>query len=166
MSRPPLRAASAVPFCFAALLVWGILFPVVASAQFSSSGPITVHSVSGQFIVVAGPQFSPLLHDDEFATNADYIRLDPALLAVSAERFKASVWGQLGLQPDSPWSGKIFLALHPANSPDDTAGLTVGAFLNAWSCRVELPDLVTLPRYGRALTAALLLEIAGRKQTD
>ena len=59
--------------------------PVAACAQFSS-GPISVHSVSGQFIVVvAGTKSSSLLHEAQYATNATTtIRLDPALLAISA----------------------------------------------------------------------------------
>jgi hypothetical protein len=162
MKRPLSCVVSLLSFC--ALLVL-TCFPLAARAQFAS-GPISVHSVSGQFIIVSGTKFSPLLHSAQFATNANYIRLDPALLAVSAERFKGALLEQLGLKANDPWTGRIFLALNPARSPNDTARLTVGAFLGAWSCRVEMPDLVTLPRYGRALSAALLLELASRHQAD
>lgn len=164
MSDRPLRIRGVVPFLIAA--AWGsFLFSTGARAQ-APAGPITLNSVSGQFVVTSSGQLSPLLHTVQFATNDDYIRLDPALLAVSAERFKTSVWGLLGMKPTDPWTGKIFLSLDPAKSADDTVSLTVGTFLNGWGCRVELPDVVTLPRYGRAMTAALLLEIACRQQTD
>lgn len=164
MKRPSGSAVSCIPLCVA--LVCGMVWlPPSVRAQFSS-GPVSVRSVSGQFVVVAGTKSSSLLHEANFATNANYIRLDPPLLAISAERFKGALWEQLGLKPEDPWSGKIFLALNPARSGADTAGITVGAFMNAWSCRVELPDLVTVPRFGRALAAALLLEYACRNEPD
>lgn len=164
MKRPPGSAVSRLPLCVA-LMCGMVCLPLAIRAQFSS-GPVSVHSVSGQFVVVAGTKSSQLLHEASFATNANYIRLDPALLSVSAERFKGALWEQLGLKADGPWSGKIFLALNPARSGADTAGITVGAFMNAWSCRVELPDLVTVPRFGRAMAAALLLEYACRNEAD
>ena len=160
MSRPHARTVSFFPFFIVAgIFSWAVFFPGAVLAQFSS-GTITVSSVSGQFVAVSGPEISPLLRRAEFATNADYIRLEPAFLAVSAERFKGVLWQQLGLRPDGPWYGKIFLELHPAHTPDDPARITVGPFLKSWNCHVELPDLVPLARYGRSLAAALLLEIA------
>ncbi len=88
--------------------------------------------------------------------------MEPALLAVAAERFKLSVWQQLGLSFDTPWSGKIFLTLHPARSPDETVTITSNPFLNRWNYRVEFPDALVNTRYARALSAVLLLEIANR----
>ena len=164
MSRPLTRAVSVLQFfIIAGIFSRAVFFPGVARAQFST-GTLTVNSVSGQFVVTDGAGTSPLLHSAEFATNANYVRLEPALLAVSAERFKRILWQELGLPPDSPWSGRIYLALRPAQSPDDAAGITVGPFLKTWSCHVELPDLVTQARYGRSLAAALLLEYASRTQ--
>ena len=97
------------------------------------------------------------------SSGTNIVRLEPALLAVAAERFKISVWQQLGLPPDAPWSGKIFLTLHPARSLDETVTITSDPFLNRWNYRVELPDAIANTRYARALSAVLLLEIANRK---
>jgi len=166
MSRPLFHTVSVLQYLIIAGIFSGaVLFPGAVRAQFAS-GTVTVNSVSGQFVVTAGWATSPLLHNAEFATNANYVRLEPALLAVSAERFKAVLWQQLGLSADVPWSGRIYLALRPARTPDDPAGITVGPYVKGWTCHVELPDLVALPRYGRSLAAALLLEYASRTQTD
>ena len=166
MIRPPPRAVSVLRyFIVTVFFSWFVLFPAILRAQFSDS-PAKVASVSGQFVILPETDVSPLLHQAEFATNANFVRLEPALLAVSAERFKTVLWQLLGRPPNTPWTGKIFLALHPAESPDDRAGLAVGPFLKAWSCRVDLPDLLTRARYGRSLSAALLLEVASESQTD
>ena len=165
MSRAS-RVAAGLRLVIGAGMVFGaaVLFPRIARAQ--SAEPLIVHSVSGQFVVTSGTQFSTLLHDPVLATNTGYIRLNPALLSVSAERFRDVVWDELGLKPNAPWSGKIFIALHPARSANDAVSVAVGPFLKSWSCSLEMPDVVSLPRYGRALSAALLLELASRSQTD
>jgi hypothetical protein len=131
-------------------------------AQFSADNTLTARSISGQFIINASPDFSPLFYRRDFAANTNLVRLEPALLAVSAERFKTLLWQQLGLKPDSAWRGKIFLMLRPAHSPDDGVVIASGPILHAWDYRVTLPDVVTRTRYARALSAALLLEIANR----
>ena len=128
----------------------------------AASGQDSIRSFSGLFVVGTTGGFSPLAHNRAIATNADFIRLEPTLLAVSAERFKSSLARELGLKPDAPWSGKIILALHPARSLDDEVFLAPQPFFRAWNCRVELPDVIDRTRFARAITTALLLEIANR----
>jgi hypothetical protein len=139
-----------------------IFFAAVARAQLSTDDPTVTRSVSGQFIVSATPGYSPLSYRRNFTDNTNFIRLEPALLAVAAERFKVLLWQQLGLPPGSPWRGKIFLVLHPAQSPDDGVVIASGPIIQTWDYRVALPDLLTRTRYARALSAVLLLEIANR----
>jgi hypothetical protein len=131
-------------------------------AQFATADTLVARSVSGQFVVTAAPDFSSLFYRRDFAANTNFIRLEPALLAISAERFKGLLWDKLGLKPNSAWRGKIFLAVRPAQSPDDGVTMTAGSILQAWDYRVTLPDILTRTRYARALSAALLLEIANR----
>ena len=132
------------------------------AAPFAGSPDASVQSISGQFIVTAAPGFSPLLHNPAVAANPDFIRLEPTFLAVSAERLKNSLARLLRQNPNEPWSGKIYLALHPANSLAEEPVLVAQPFLRRWDCRVELPDVTIRPRLIRALTAALLLEQANR----
>jgi len=177
MNRPLQRPAAAAPGGSAAATLQRlgacILFSLVLLSSAATllgqpawTAPRPVFSISGQFVVTAAPQNSPLLHDAALAADTNLVRLEPALLAVSAERFKLALWSQLGLQQGSPWSGKIFLTLHPALSPDDGIDITISPAAGAWDYHVDLPDIVTRTRFARALTGTLLLEIANRDNHD
>lgn len=134
----------------------------VARGQTSWTEARAVYGVSGQFVVTAVPQPSPLQNRADIAADENLVRLEPALLAVSAERFKLVLWSQLGLKPTSQWVGKVFLTIRPAQSVNDPVDININYLANAWSYRVELPDVVARTRYARALTGVLLLEIANR----
>ncbi|HUA38456.1 MAG TPA: hypothetical protein VMA35_08715 [Candidatus Sulfopaludibacter sp.] len=119
-------------------------------------------SVSGQFVVTdTGPGLpgSPLAAS---ATNSDLVRLEPALLAVSAERIKQTLWRELGVDPATPWRGRIFLGLHPARSLDENVTVFSEHFVNGWDYQVALPDVLPRVRFVRALTSVVLLEFANR----
>ena len=139
-----------------------LFLAAVGHAQSPPSQMGFARSASGQFTISSTGENSPLLRRPDLATNADLVRLEPALLAVSAERFKLSLWSQLGLKPDAAWRGKIFLALRPARSTDDEITIAATPLLRSWNYRVELPDVLTRTRCTRALAAVLLLEIANR----
>ena len=141
-----------VVFCFA----------LSAPAQSAYTEARSVMSVSGQFTVVAAAHYSPLMHQPALATNENFVRLEPALLAVGAERFKSALWFQLGCQSDAKGNGKIFLALFPARSVRDDVNIAITPLLPKWNYHVNLPDVVTRTRYTRGLAAVLLLEIANR----
>ena len=144
------------------VLLFAQLLPLSVLAQFSPAETGSANSTSGQFVVIAGQSVSPLASLPAIATNASLVRLDPALLAVSAEHLKESLRQQLGIGQSAPWSGKIFLALHPAQSPDEDVTIQSSRFGNGWNYRVELPDIVSRTRLARALTGALLMEFANR----
>ena len=147
----------------ACALVPGLLLALaVARGQPAGLDERAVHSVSGQFLVTSIPGPTPLFQDPAVAANTNFIRLEPALLAIAAERFKLSLWQQLGLNANDAWSGKIMLVLHPARSTNETVTIASGAFLNRWNYQVNLPNLLEKMRYARALSAVLLLEIANR----
>jgi hypothetical protein len=124
--------------------------------------PAAIHSLSGQFVVSSTPVTNPYFRRPNPDTNADYLRLEPSLLAVSAERFKVALWTQVGLAADAPWSGKIFLVLHPAHSLDEPVNITAQPFIGHWNYRLELPDLITRNCCAQAFSGVLLLEIANR----
>ena len=144
-----------------------LFFTAVAPAEpFITSPEASVTSVSGQFVATAATGYSPLLHHPVVAGDAEFIRLEPTFLAVSAERLKISLTRMLRGHPGEPWSGKIYLALHPAESLAEEPVLVAQPFLGKWNCRVELPDVTSRARLIRALTAALLLESANRRLAD
>jgi hypothetical protein len=153
MNRPRLGCA----------VVLGLFF-VLAGARGQSpfAGQMAVRSVSGQFTVSSLTDAAPFFRNPAAADDTNLVRLEPALLAVAAERFKISLWRQLGLPSDAPWVGKIFLTLRPARALDEPVTITSNPFLNHWNYRVEFPDTLVNTRYTRALSAVLLLEIANR----
>jgi hypothetical protein len=142
-----------------------VIFPMFARAQVPPPDTTSARSVSGQFIVTSMPSSaarSELAARPEIATNADFVRLEPALLAVSAERIKASLRRELDLNPNTPWRGIIFLALHPAQSTDEDVAIVSERFASGWNYQVRLPDVLPRTRFARAMTGVLLLEFANR----
>jgi len=125
----------------------------------------SLHSVSGQFIVIGPAPASPPTFLPGTAANTNLVRLEPAVLLVSAERIKQSLWRELGIAANAPWQGKIFLILHPAQSPDEDVVIVSQPFLNGRDYRIQLPDVLSQTRFLRALTDALLLELANRNAT-
>lgn len=134
----------------------------IASAQDTQNGPSSVRSVSGQFIVTALPGDSSWLRRINLSAETNLIRLEPAFLAVSAERFKLALWSQLGVRPGAAWSGKVFLTLYPAQSTNDDVNIEIVPLPHSWDYRVQMPNVVNRTRFARAMTGVLLLEIANR----
>jgi hypothetical protein len=147
-----------------AAVLFGV-FWATASAQSSLPDANLARSVSGQFIVTRDPsspgEWSPAtMH--AVATNEDVVRLEPALLAVSAERIKQQLWHELGINSATPWQGKVFLTLRPARSLDENVTVLSRHFADGWNYRVALPDVLPRTRFLRAMTGVVLLEFANR----
>ena len=154
---PTIQRFNALPVLFSAAL----FLPAVAGAQsLFPDAAVTRSSASGQFTVVGANQPSALPPGAD--TNADLVRLDPALLAVSAERVKKPLWHELGVDASTRWRGRIYLVLHPAESPDDNVTIISRHFADVWDYRVELPDVLPRASLVRALTGAMLMELANR----
>ena len=139
-----------------------LLLPAIVRGQSGFAPPAMIQSVSGQFTVTAGGEYSRLRYSADIAADTNLVQLEPALLAVAAEHFKNALWHKLGFPPGSAWQGKVFLALQPARSRDDGVTIASELSLQTWNYRVELPDVLGRTRYVRALAAVLLLEIANR----
>jgi hypothetical protein len=144
------------------LVLCSLLFTLLAGAQFLPPGKNSARSISGQFIVNGTPQFSPLANSPRIAADTNLVRLEPALLAVSAERVKDSLWRTLEIRADIPWRGQIFLALHPARSTDEDITIFSRHSADGWSYQVQLPDVLSRTRLAQVMTAVLLLEFANR----
>lgn len=159
------RAGRALAFrarVFCIRLGLALLLAAPARGQLPVDGRDSAASVSGQFLVVRqedGAATAPLLN---LPADTNVVHLEPAVLAVAAERFKLALWRQLDFPANATWSGKICLRLHPARSPNDTVTIAASPFLNHWNYEVELPDSISKTRYARALAGVLLLEIANR----
>jgi hypothetical protein len=135
-----------------------------ASAQLASPPTVSTRSVSGQFIVQGVATSARVTNPPNLADNNNYLKLEPALAAVSCERIKRALSDSLG--DKSRWRGRIHLVLYPAQSADDGATIVSERFMDGWSYRLELPDLVERRRFVRAVVQTLLLEQAGRNASD
>ncbi len=116
-------------------------------------------SHSGQFIVSG--QAASFIVPPQIATNRSLIRLEPTLVAVSCERIKQALLGELGVTQDK-WHGKIYVVLHRAQSVDEQFAVTTEKFTDGWSYRIDAPDAVRADQFVRVATQVLLLEMANR----
>ena len=154
---------SLLAFCF--LLVAALGIPAPASAQSLPGGDQLAFSYSGQFVVTGSAEKSLLVSLPAVTTNSTFVRLDPALLSVSAERLKQALYRLLGLPSVRDWQGKIFLAMHPALWTDENVTVVAKPLGQTWCYLVQIPDVVQRDRFVRGLTGALLLELANRQSS-
>src|SRR5271165_2645431 len=77
------------------IIVGALLCPRFGHSQNFSPDKKFARSISGQFIVYAAPHFSTLARSASVAVDTNFVRLEPALLVVSAERIKDSLWRRL-----------------------------------------------------------------------
>jgi hypothetical protein len=145
-----------------ALVLCTLFFSLSARAQFSMPAQNSARSVSGQFIASGIGEISRLARSPLIAADTNLVRLEPALLVVSAERIKESLWRALEIKSTAPWRGQIHFVLHPAQTPDEGITIVSQPLNKVWNYRVELPDVLPRVNFTRALTAALLLEYANR----
>ena len=146
-----------------ALVLCTVLFPAAAGAQFSKTGQEPTRSISGLFIASGKAQFSPLAGQSRVVADTNLIRLEPALLAVSAERIKDSLYRRLEIGKDAPGCGQIYLVIHPAQSLDENATIFSRLTAAGGTYRVDLPDVLSRRRFTRAMTGVILLEYANRR---
>jgi hypothetical protein len=130
-----------------------------AWASVSPSHIVAVRSRSEQFVVTGAlPVASPRFNFAPPNPN-EKVKLEPSILAVSAERIKQSLLAALEAPDD--WRGKINLVL----VPEERADILIAAVLYAdgWNYRVEVPGRVAGPKLIRALVRVTLMEMANRQ---
>lgn len=156
----PLRACNATFFL---VLAGAILGSARGEPIAPRAAPLT--SFSGQFLIVqASADSRPSEAAEQMETNRDFVRLEPALLAISCERIKQVLWRQLAIA--GPWQSRVYLTLFPTESPDDLLTLASDRYLDGWQYQLEMPDVIERDRYVRALVQVLLLEQANRGGGD
>jgi hypothetical protein len=134
-----------------------------APAQDFSADGLPARSISGQFIVTGPPGPPAWLDLPEVITNTSLVRLSPAVLAVSAERIKTSLYHLLAVASPRDWQGKIYLSLHTTWGTNETVTVMTRPGDPAWSYQVRMPEVVAQARFVRAMTGVLLLELANRQ---
>ena len=146
-----------------AIIFFGLILSLTVRAGFAPVDQSSARSSSGQFLVSGGGP-SPLFRRfPDLKDDPNLVRLDPALLAVSAERARDFFWRQLGWPGGAPWRGKIYFRLRPAVTLDDPVTISARAFGGVWDFSVDLPDLLTRARFARTLAGVILVERANEQ---
>jgi len=129
-------------------------------AEFSLPRTELARGVSGQFIVTSTSPLSLFASTTRIVADTNFVRLEPSLLAVSAERIKEALQRELGI--NNQWRGKIFLVLRPAQSPNEGVTIVSEYSANGWDYHVSMPDVLSRTRFVRAMVSVVLLEFANR----
>lgn len=147
-----------------AVLAGGLwLAASVACAEDVPFGFTTTRSHSGQFVVSGRQQIYPLPETLTRTTATNWIRLQPALLAMTCERVKDAFLLRLG-QRDA-WQGRITLIIRPIRRLDDPVRVAQTRFKDGWGYRVEIPDAIEADRLVRFIVQALVVEWSNRHAT-
>jgi hypothetical protein len=141
-------------------LVISHLIPLVAAIEACAAPvPLALHSRSGQFIVSGMPIMTA---NYVSSTNTvSFVRLDPALVAVSCEKIKWALLDELGLRDQ--WQGTVTISIHSTFEDNEPIDVTSVHYRNGWKYRLNMPDQVDRSRFIRAVLEALVSELANRK---
>lgn len=137
-----------------------LLILVLACGSLRAAVPtsplVSVRSNSRQFVVYGIPlKQKPLLD------QRSRVRLDPSLLAVSCERIKQALLGELGL-PDR-WRGKVLVVSQFTTVTNRPIDIQSTCYREGWQYRMDLADEVEPSKLIRAVVHVLLLELANRQ---
>jgi len=129
-------------------------------AAFTANQFDTYESRSRQFAVTGvRPGISIGLPDgSKLPTN--YVRLEPAVVAMNCERVKEVFLRELNLTDQ--WRGRIRVTLLPEAMPSQPISVNRDWFPDGWQFRVLAPHHAEPAAFARAITGALLLELANR----
>jgi hypothetical protein len=121
----------------------------------------TVESRSGQFLVTGvRPDFALRTPPSAKGATNHFLRLEPAAVAVTAERVKEALLRELGVTDQ--WRGRIRITLKVNAPPNGPTPVNSEWFTDGWQFQVLLPHFLEPERLVRALVRAVLLERANR----
>jgi hypothetical protein len=146
----------------AASLALAILFILLCTVSATDLERFSVRSQSGQFTVHGLPLGVPVARYT--TSNVPYLRLDPTLTAVSLERIRQTLSGELKLS--DRWKSPITVTTHPMTEDNPTVRMTSARFNDGWGYKIELPERLDKERFIRVAVRAILLEVANRTAVD
>ncbi len=113
---------------------------------------------SFQLNIGTGPRLTLFSMRESGATNI--IDIDPKALAITCERVKKAVLGELGM--NDHWRGNVHVFVAPANRPRQPVEILPTRYGDGWHYKVALPARCDWVRLVRGLVEVLLIEIANR----
>lgn len=137
----------------------GLLILWLDSGEAFSADTVALRSHSGQFLV-RGLRMTATPAAPAPDSPVTYVRLDPALLAVSCERIKAALLDELAMKDH--WRGSISIFLHPVEKDHEPIVVTSSHYTDGWNYRLEIPDQVNEERLVKSIVEVLLMEMANR----
>jgi hypothetical protein len=120
----------------------------------------TLQSQSGQFTVRGLPLDLPPRPSVGLG-EVSFVRLDPAVLAVSCERIKQALLKVLNLE--DRWHDRVVLTLHPIQQDREPIMVRATGFSDGWIYQADLPEQVDRARLLQVTVQVLLLEIGNRR---
>ena len=135
-----------------------ILLALLFGARGAEFEAFVARSTSGQFVVRGLPQ-GPL-RSGQSTSEVGYLRLDPSLTAVSLERIRQSLYGELSI-PDK-WRGLVTVSTFPSQQDRPPITVTSIRYADGWGYRVEMPEIIEKPRFVRCAVNVILREYANR----
>ena len=136
---------------------------IVVCCGVASGADQILRSRSGQFIVSGIPTV-PRFLSYTFTNSADWVRLEPAALAVTCERIKEALLNELELSDQ--WHSPVSIRIFPVRTDNQPVQLTSTCYRDGWTYALEMPDWIMRSRLVIAVTQAVLTEIANRKARD
>jgi len=138
------------------------IFLIASALLFSTAAYAdpTLRSRSGQFIVTGIPA-APRFLSYTFTNSAEWVRLDPAALAVTCERIKEALLAELEMADQ--WQSPIQIRMFPVRDDNEPVQFTSICYRDGWGYELEMPDWIMRTRLVTAVSQAVLTEVANRK---
>ncbi|MBI5802785.1 MAG: hypothetical protein HZA92_18940 [Verrucomicrobia bacterium] len=129
-----------------------------------SQGLMVLHSRSDQFVVLGALPGSALGPPSLSLIETNHLQMDPTLLVLTCERVKTVLLHELGLS--DTWSGRIQINVRGGLRPTEPVVIESHWNPGGWRYQIVVPGQLERTRLMRALTRALLLEVANRGNTS
>ncbi len=145
-----------------ALVAASLWLAVDAAAQnaLPEVKPLVLESRSQQFKVVGYPAGTALGPPSLSHLLTNHVQMEPTVLVLTAERVRTELLAELGL--GDVWMGRITITVQGDLPPTSPAVVESQWFPGGWRYQLTVPGQLDRPRLLRALTRALLLEVANR----
>lgn len=176
------RGLGKSPFPLWLLVLWCAAVPTRAQLPEILKSRRTLTSLSHQFVIHAdldpntgvpqqampeetfhlnigtGPRLTLFSMRESGSTNV--IEIDPKALAVTCERVKKAILGELAM--NDQWRGSVHVFVAPSNRPRQPVEILPTRYGDGWHYKVALPARCDWIRLVRGLAEVILLELANR----
>lgn len=125
-----------------------------------AQGMMRLESRSQQFVVFGALPGTALGPPSLSLLETNHLQMDPTLLVLTCERVKTVLLEELGL--GDAWTGRIQINVRGAKRPTEPVVVESQWYPGGWRYQLIVPGQLERARLMRALTRALLLEIANR----